>query len=120
MGERMPMGSKLNPFDQGGAPGSSTPATAWSAFEATPRDLIGQSSGFASVKEVAASIASRRSTVMVLGEPGSGKEMLARHIHQLSDRADKPFVPVDCSSLADSLFESELFGHVKGAFTGAV
>jgi transcriptional regulator with PAS, ATPase and Fis domain len=57
---------------------------------------------------------------MILGETGSGKEMLARHIHHLSDRHAEPFVPVDCSSLVDSLFESELFGHVKGAFTGAV
>src|SRR5213082_1629525 len=57
---------------------------------------------------------------MILGETGTGKEMLARYIHENSLRANKPFVPVDCSSLADSLFESELFGHVKGAFTGAV
>jgi transcriptional regulator with PAS, ATPase and Fis domain len=64
-------------------------------------------------------IAPRRSTVMVLGETGSGKEMLARFIHQNSLRANKPFIPVDCSSLSDTLFESELFGHVKGAFTGA-
>ena len=57
---------------------------------------------------------------MVLGETGAGKEMLARHIHALSDRSEAPFIPVDCSALSDTLFESELFGHVKGAFTGAV
>jgi transcriptional regulator with PAS, ATPase and Fis domain len=107
----MHMGSKLNPSDQG---------SAWSVSATDSRNLIGQSGAIAAVKEIAGSIATRRSTVMVLGETGSGKEMLARHIHQLSDRSDKPFVPVDCSSLADSLFESELFGHVKGAFTGAV
>jgi transcriptional regulator with PAS, ATPase and Fis domain len=56
---------------------------------------------------------------MILGETGSGKEMLARYIHQQSPRAPQPFIPVDCSSLSDTLFESELFGHVKGAFTGA-
>jgi len=72
------------------------------------------------VKDIAASIAARRCTVMIHGETGSGKEMLARHLHQLSDRTKNPFVPVDCSSLTDTLFESELFGHVRGAFTGAV
>ena len=56
---------------------------------------------------------------MILGETGCGKEMLARFIHTNSPRANKPFIPVDCSSLSDALFESELFGHVKGAFTGA-
>ncbi len=56
---------------------------------------------------------------MILGETGSGKEMLARFIHNNSARANKPFIPVDCSALSDALFESELFGHVKGAFTGA-
>jgi transcriptional regulator with PAS, ATPase and Fis domain len=56
---------------------------------------------------------------MLLGETGTGKEMLARFIHESSDRAEGPFVPVDCSSLSETLFESELFGHVKGSFTGA-
>jgi len=71
------------------------------------------------VKQTALDLAPRRSTVMILGETGSGKEMLARYIHSNSPRAEKPFIPVDCSSLSDTLFESELFGHVKGAFTGA-
>jgi two-component system response regulator HydG len=81
--------------------------------------LVGDSPAMTSLKKVAADIAARRSTVMVLGETGSGKEMLARHIHQNSNRSNKPFIAVDCSSLSDTLFESELFGHVKGAFTGA-
>jgi transcriptional regulator with PAS, ATPase and Fis domain len=72
------------------------------------------------VRDIATSIAPRRSTVMLLGETGTGKEMLARHIHQQSERAAKPFVPVDCSAMTESLFESQLFGHVRGAFTGAV
>jgi transcriptional regulator with PAS, ATPase and Fis domain len=72
------------------------------------------------LKNTAQDIASRRSTVMIVGETGSGKEMLARFIHQNSNRVAKPFIPVDCSSLSDNLFESELFGHVKGAFTGAM
>jgi transcriptional regulator with PAS, ATPase and Fis domain len=81
--------------------------------------LIGESPAMGALKKTANEIAPRRSTVMVLGETGSGKEMLARHIHNNSPRAAKPFIPVDCSSLSDNLFESELFGHVKGAFTGA-
>jgi transcriptional regulator with PAS, ATPase and Fis domain len=84
-----------------------------------PVQLVGESSQMARVKRVARDIAARRSTVMVLGETGTGKEMLARYIHQNSERSTKPFIPVDCSSLSDTLFESELFGHVKGAFTGA-
>jgi transcriptional regulator with PAS, ATPase and Fis domain len=71
------------------------------------------------VKQTALDLARRRSTVMIMGETGSGKEMLARFIHANSPRAQKPFIPVDCSSLSDTLFESELFGHLKGAFTGA-
>ena len=69
--------------------------------------------------KMAADVAKRRCTVVVLGETGTGKEVLARFIHHRSDRANGPFVPVDCASLPDSLFESQLFGHVRGAFTGA-
>jgi len=82
--------------------------------------LVGESQPMLELKRVASGIAVRQSTVMILGETGTGKEMLARHIHDHSLRADKPFIPVDCTSLADGLFESELFGHVKGAFTGAM
>ena len=82
--------------------------------------FVGSSESIADMKRLAADIAVRRSTVMILGETGAGKEMLARYIHAHSDRRDRPFIPVDCSSLSDSLFESELFGHVKGAFTSAM
>lgn len=82
--------------------------------------LVGHSPAIGVIKEIASGIAGRRSTVMILGETGTGKEMLARHIHALSDRSANPFIPVDCSALTDTLFESQLFGHVRGAFTGAV
>ncbi|MGD0461844.1 MAG: sigma-54 factor interaction domain-containing protein [Tepidisphaeraceae bacterium] len=82
--------------------------------------LVGNSSAMKWLKAVAARAAKRPSTVMLLGETGSGKEMLARYIHQFSPRAGKPFVPVDCTAFSETLFESQLFGHVRGAFTGAV
>lgn len=82
--------------------------------------LVGNSPAMDSIKSVAAMVAKRLSTVMVLGETGTGKEMVARYIHAHSDRADAPFIPVDCSALSDNLFESQMFGHIRGAFTGAV
>ncbi|HEX4054100.1 MAG TPA: sigma-54 dependent transcriptional regulator [Tepidisphaeraceae bacterium] len=82
--------------------------------------LVGDSSAMTWLKAVGARAAKRPSTVMILGETGSGKEMLAKYIHQRSPRADKPFVPVDCTGFSETLFESQLFGHLRGAFTGAV
>lgn len=64
-------------------------------------------------------VAQRRCTVLIEGETGTGKELVARHIHAGSKRSAGPFVPVDCSSLPPTLFESQMFGHVRGAFTGA-
>jgi two-component system response regulator PilR (NtrC family) len=82
--------------------------------------FIGNSAAMSWLKTVGARAAKRSSTIMVLGETGSGKEMLARYIHHRSPRAGKPFVPVDCTGFSETLFESQLFGHVRGAFTGAV
>src|SRR5437016_3129083 len=82
--------------------------------------IVGGSRPMRDVLEMVARVARTRSTVLIQGETGTGKELIARAIHAASSRAVRPFVPVDCSALAEGVLESELFGHVKGAFTGAV
>jgi len=82
--------------------------------------LIGESSAIQKVKELAIKVAPSKASVLILGESGTGKEVLARCIHLASPRKSKPFVTVNCAALPDSLIEAELFGHEKGAFTGAV
>ncbi|HEY6104425.1 MAG TPA: sigma-54 dependent transcriptional regulator, partial [Anaeromyxobacteraceae bacterium] len=84
------------------------------------RDLVSKSPAMQRVFELAQVAARSNSTILVLGESGSGKEVLARAIHAESPRAEGPFVAVSCAALTESLLESELFGHEKGAFTGAV
>jgi len=81
--------------------------------------IIGESPEIRAVLDLVRKVAPTESTVLITGESGTGKELIARAIHRQSARAKKPFVVVDCGTLVGSLFESELFGHVKGAFTGA-
>jgi len=81
--------------------------------------LIGNSPGMQRVKKLIEKIAPTDSSVLVLGETGTGKELIARSIHEHSKRADAPFVAVNCGAIPENLVESELFGHRKGAFTGA-
>ncbi|MEO6778818.1 MAG: sigma-54 dependent transcriptional regulator [Gemmatimonadaceae bacterium] len=81
---------------------------------------IGQSANWLSVLQLAATVAPTDSTVLLQGESGTGKEVVARYIHEMSGRMGKPFLSVNCGALPESLLESELFGHVKGSFTGAV
>jgi len=83
-------------------------------------DFIGSSSAFNSMFEVITAVAPRECPVIITGETGVGKEMVARQIHTASSRNGKIFVPVDCTTLTGQLFESQLFGHIKGAFTSAV
>jgi two-component system, NtrC family, response regulator AtoC len=82
--------------------------------------IIGKSPAMLSVYKTVARVAATRSTVLILGESGTGKELIARAIHQHSPRADNPFVAVDCGALTETLLESELFGHMRGSFTGAL
>ncbi len=81
--------------------------------------LVGRSPAMVAVYKLVARVASNNATVLITGETGTGKEQLARAIHQASPRAKAPFIPVDCTALPETLFESELFGHERGAFTGA-
>ncbi len=82
--------------------------------------MIGSSPKMMDVYRTIASLQNSRTTVLIAGESGTGKELVASTIHQSSDRRERPFVAVNCGSLAETLLESELFGHVKGSFTGAI
>ena len=82
--------------------------------------IIGQSPAIARVNQMIARLAPLDTSVLILGESGTGKELVARALHKQSLRASKPFVAINCAALTDTLLESELFGHEKGAFTGAV
>jgi len=82
-------------------------------------DLVGQSAGMQRVRQLIAKVAPTHSTVLVLGETGTGKELVARAVHDQSLRAGMAFVAINCGALPENLIESELFGHRKGAFTGA-
>jgi DNA-binding NtrC family response regulator len=82
--------------------------------------LIGQSPALDKIAKIIRIVAPRRCSVLISGETGTGKEMAARAIHQASDRARRPMISVNCSALPANLIEAELFGHVKGAFTGAI
>ncbi len=82
--------------------------------------MVGESQRMRAVYQFVSRVAARESTVLIQGESGTGKELVARAIHSNSSRADRPFVAINCAAIVDTLLESELFGHEKGAFTGAV
>lgn len=82
-------------------------------------EIVGKSRGILEVAEKARKVAPTKTTVLILGESGTGKELFARAIHQLSDRKDFPYIPINCAAIPRDLLESELFGYEKGAFTGA-
>lgn len=82
--------------------------------------IIGKTAAMQRVFDLIARVAPTRANVLIVGETGTGKELVARAIHDASERARRPFIPANCSALSETLLESELFGHVRGAFTGAV
>jgi transcriptional regulator with PAS, ATPase and Fis domain len=82
--------------------------------------IIGSGAAMTEVYRVTRQVARSRASVLLLGETGTGKELIAHAIHELSERRNRPFVRVNCGALSESLLESELFGHVRGAFTGAI
>src|ERR1700674_4128264 len=84
------------------------------------RELVYRDDSMAQVVKLAQQIATSDASVLITGESGTGKEVLARYVHRKSQRADKPFISVNCAAIPENLLESELFGHEKGAFTGAV
>ncbi|MBC7796579.1 MAG: sigma-54-dependent Fis family transcriptional regulator, partial [Pyrinomonadaceae bacterium] len=83
------------------------------------RNIIGRSEKMQAVFQMIETVADVNSTVLINGESGTGKELVARAIHDLSSRAEKPFISINCGAFTETLLESELFGYVKGAFTGA-
>ena len=88
------------------------------ATEGVRREFVGQSDAFRSILETIDTVALHKSSVIIVGETGTGKEIVARQIHDRSSRAKHGFVPVDCSALNGHILESQLFGHVRGSFTG--
>jgi DNA-binding NtrC family response regulator len=89
-------------------------------LEAPIAEIVGTSPAMREVYRLTRLVAPTRASVLLIGETGSGKELIARAIHRLSPRADGPYIRVNCGALSESLLESELFGHIKGAFTGAI
>lgn len=83
-------------------------------------NIVGQSDGLREVLDLVERVAQSDSTVLVMGESGTGKELVAKALHYNSTRANEPFIPINCGAIPAELLESELFGHVKGAFTGAI
>ena len=107
---------KSRQFHQANAPSTAVLSTKTRLF----RSLVGNSEGIKEVRTLIEQVAPTDANVLILGESGTGKEVVARNIHYLSARKKGPFIPVNCGAIPGELLESELFGHEKGAFTGAI
>ncbi|MEA1988103.1 MAG: sigma 54-interacting transcriptional regulator, partial [Pseudomonadota bacterium] len=83
-------------------------------------NLVGDGPAMQKVKKLILQVAKTDATVLILGESGTGKEVVAQSLHHVSQRSDRSFVPINCGAIPGELLESELFGHEKGAFTGAI
>ena len=100
-------------------PGTRTPARSTTVVEPLP-GMVGQAPAMAEVYRMVRLVAPRSTPVLITGATGTGKELVANAVHELSPRASKPFVVINCAAIPEALLESELFGYVRGAFTGAV
>ena len=110
---------RLREAAKGEAP-LSAPGTLTLTGAGRGRPIVGSHPGMVELFKLVSRVAGTKSSVLVIGESGTGKELIARTIHEASPRRDRPCVAVSCTSLSEALLESELFGHVKGAFTGAI
>jgi DNA-binding NtrC family response regulator len=106
------------PASNGGAPNQDSKAVP--NAQGLEQTIAGRSQAVSDLRTMVVKIAPTESTVLVTGDSGTGKEVVARALHELSHRRGRPFLPIHCAALSEGLLESELFGHVKGAFTGAV
>jgi len=106
--------------ESGAADPKSNPGSGSGSAEKLQNDLVGSSPCVQDLRTLISKVAPTESTVLITGESGTGKEVVARSLHRLSARSARPFLPVHCAALSEGLLESELFGHVKGSFTGAI
>ena len=83
-------------------------------------NIIGQSDSMKEIFSIVEKVSNSNTTIIINGETGTGKGLIARAIHESSDRSNNPFIQINCGAISEGLLESELFGHVKGAFTGAI
>lgn len=90
------------------------------ALNESEEEFIAKSAALKDIRDILPQVANSKATVLIEGESGTGKTLIAKGIHRLSPRANKPFIAINCAALAEGVLESELFGHVKGAFTGAI